>query len=432
MKFCQIGLNYNMKNKTLIYKRIILAFGVIFRFIAFIVASPIKNQHDVMYKYGHFDYAMYIFENWSLPQQILRQFYHPPLNATFQAIFMKIISLFHNFRNNDVELYTTTKFLSLLYSLITLYIIVKIIDEFKLSSVCKNIIITVFSIYPAIIIMSTQYGNDGLAYMFFYLSLLYAIRWSKNHIISTIIKLALSIGFGMLSKISVGMIAIIIAPMMLVLLIKSNTKIKKTIFQLFIFAIIVFPIGLSFSIRNKIKYDIPIGYVFEIGKGSNIYINGSRAGISRRVLSLPLQRLELKKEGIYHDFSEYNIWVDLFKTSTFDEFNYGKDRFYLILKIIYFLNILFYIFGSITIIINLINIVLSIIRKNIDVNDSKTNLKIISIMLYFLAIISYILFNMKYTYSCSSNYRYIPYITFGLICSIVTFIDEYKKKKELV
>ena len=74
--------------------------------------------------------------------------------------------------------------------------------------------------------MTTQYSNDNIAYMFFYLSIFLSIRWAKDKKLSTIILLALAIGVGMLTKISVGLIAFITGPMMLAVLIKEKDKKK--------------------------------------------------------------------------------------------------------------------------------------------------------------------------------------------------------------
>ncbi|MBR1454288.1 MAG: hypothetical protein IJ593_06550, partial [Lachnospiraceae bacterium] len=103
--------------------KLILLFGILLRFIAYIFANPAINQHDVIKRYGHFDYAMYLFMYHKLPPMGGYEFAQPPINATLQALLMNLISLFRDYSDNYLYLYSHTKILSLIYSIITLIII---------------------------------------------------------------------------------------------------------------------------------------------------------------------------------------------------------------------------------------------------------------------------------------------------------------------
>ena len=397
--------------------------GVIARFVAMIYTSPKVFQHDVMYEYGHLDYAVYIFRNWNLPEHNIKEFSQPPLNALMQAIVMKILSPFIRYSKIFyTNLYEPTKILSFLYSCITIYIIYKILKEFDLSKKVRNIIFAIVTLYPGIIIMSTQYSNDNISYMFFYLSLLLTIRWAKNHNLKTIILLAISIGVGMLSKISVGLIAFITGPMMLAVLIKSNDK-KKIFIQLLIFAMIVFPLGLSYAIRNLILFKQPIGSIYEVAINTKLNLRKYSYTIFDRFLSIPLDKIFEKENGIYHNYFEYNVWIDLIKTSTFDEFHIGKNtNMEVFLRLLYIANIAFYIASFISIIVTIVKVIKSITIK-VKYNNSLLNFRIICIMLFILAIFAYLYFNIRYPYSCNSNYRYISYITLAMAGCLATAIS---------
>lgn len=403
---------------------IITSLGVIARFIAMTLATPKVFQHDVMSELGHLDYAVYIFNNWHLADHNIREFSQPPLNAFMQAIVMKVLSPFIRYSKAFyTRLYEPTKILSFLYSSITILIIYKILKEFDFSRKIKNIIFAIITLYPGIIIMSTQYSNDNISYMFFYLSLLLSIRWAKNKDLKTIILLALSIGIGMLTKISVGLIAFITGPMMLAVLITSNDK-KKIFIELLIFALIVFPLGLSYSIRNLILFKQPIGAIYEVAINTKLNLRKYSYTIFDRFLSIPLYKIFEKENGIYHNYLEYNVWIDLLKTSTFDEFHLGKGtdiEFFCI--VLYILNILFYIASLISIIITFIKVVRSIVVNKIRHNDSLLNFRIICLMLFTLAIFAYLYFNIRYPYSCNSNYRYVAYITFAMAGCLSTALS---------
>ena len=436
--------------------KIIFALAVVLRFVAFLFANPAINQHDVIQGHGHFDYAMYLFMYGKLPPVVSYEFRQPPVNAALQALVMRFLSIFRDYSDNYLYLYYHTKILTLIYSILTLVIIYKILSEFDIPQIIKNFIFAVMSFYPGLIIMTTQYSNDPISYMFFYLSLYLTIKWCKNKKLSTIILLALSIGIGMLTKISVGLIAFITGPMMLIIFIRSLVRASSTspnesvrenyaspltlALQLIIFTLIVFPLGLSYSIRNLILFDAEIVGIFEVAGNTLMAMKYWKWTFVDRFLSLPINRMvELDNSifnylpktrmsllntvpttasGIYHSFIEYNIWIDLIKTSTYDEFNFSKTLWHPLCILIYVGNYIFHILGLATIVLNIKDLIIDIKNKALSYKDPILNLRILSIMLFILAITAYVGFNIKYQYSCNSNYRYIAYITFAFAISI--------------
>lgn len=404
---------------------VIFLLGLLTRFIAMLHAYPLINQHDVEGKYNWMGYAVHIFNNWSLPNSNRFEYSQPPINSTLQAVVMKIFSPFIRYSKiNYKYLYGSTRILSFIYSCITLFIIYKILEEFEIKKKMKNFVFAVMALYPGLVFMTTQYSNDNIAYLFFYLSLFLSIRWAKDKKLSTIILLALAIGVGMLTKISVGLIAFITGPMMLAVLIKEKDK-KKILTQLIIFAIIVFPIGLSYSIRNYVLFGQQIGSIYEVS-GATVDLKKYNYSIVERFLSFPIDRVVEKNNGIYHDFSEYNIWIDLIKTSTYDEFNFGNGLICIFLTILYFANIIFYIVGFISVVITTINVIKMFMNKT-SCDNPYLNFKTICVMLFVLALFAYISFNVRYPYTCNSNYRYIAYITFALAGSIASTIYRIDK-----
>ena len=416
---------------------IIACLGVLARFIAMLLATPYHYQHDVTGEYHHAYYAFYIFQKWKLPNKNLYEFAQPPLNATLQAICMKIFSPFVRYykaKNGYLNLYGTSKILTFIFSCLTLYIIYKILKEFNLGKFATNLAFGIMALYPGMIIMSTQYSNDVLAFMFFYLSLFLSIRWAKNKDLKTIVLLALSIGFGMLTKISVGLIAFITGPMMLAVLIKEKDK-KKIFIELLIFALIVFPIGLSYSIRNYIVFKQGFGEIYEVAKNTKLDLIKHPKPFNDRFLSFPINKIFDKEHGIFHDWFEYNVWIDLIKTSTFDEFHLGEGLSFdnvtrPLLTILYVLNILFYIVSIVSIVITFIDVIKNIFTKNRNCKSLIFNFEIICLMLFVLAIFAYLFFNIRYPYSCNSNWRYIAYITFAMTGAIICSYKILKKSKD--
>ena len=73
--------------------KIIFALAVVLRFVAYLFANPAINQHDVTLRFGHFDYAMYLFRYAKLAPTVYYEFRQPPVNAALQALLMRFLSL---------------------------------------------------------------------------------------------------------------------------------------------------------------------------------------------------------------------------------------------------------------------------------------------------------------------------------------------------
>ena len=448
------------KKKKELSTYIIMLLGIVLRLIVVLLSDPRVSNHDVskVGSYGHLDYAIYIFKNFKLAPYNTYEFAQPPLNAILQALVMKVVSLCGNFGTRYMKLFEYTKVLNFAYSVITLYFIYKILNELEFAKKIKNFVLLVFAIYPGYLAMATQFNNDGISNMFFFISLYLSIRWCKQKDLKTIILLALSIGFGMLSKISVGLIAFITGPMMIVIwlrsIIETSSRAKSVgisatstdsvrascaspsiTVQLVIFALIVFPLGLSYAIRNYVLFNQKFVEIFEIAKNGPLDMRQYSFTIYDRFLSFPIERLFGDKNGfvdksmdyylsymrygantrVYHQLLEYNIWIDLIKTATFDEYNFGYGSIYIACVTVYVLNIVFFFAGFISIIINIVKLIKN---KAKSVYNNILNARIISIMLFVIAMLSYIGFNYNYPYSCNSNFRYIPYLLFSYAVSI--------------
>lgn len=433
-----IYLVYCICEKKLDKKRIIfmiLALGILLRMIYGGYNNIFSRQHDVgkANETGHYGYALYIYRNGMLPDTNIDQFYQPPLNAWLQAKWMKLFQFIlpipeHvkdlylssinsgvKFKyNNDLlnyfnSLYNSCRILGTFYSSITLLLIYKILKEFKLKDYTLYIILLVMATQPVLVMMSGTMNNDNLSYVFFFSALLFAIRWFKKQTYIDIVLVAISIGLGMITKLSIGFIALVIGPMMLVKLIqrfKEKTYLKL-LPQFVVFAMIVFPLGLSYAIRNYLLFNQGLTYILDFGRDSWLHAVIKEKNIFERFFSLPISQLIHKERGIFHDYQEYNIWVDLIKTSIFEEFSYNADG--CVLGALMYLIIVPYWLLLIPVIIYIIN---RIIKKTYT---GDMMLTIICLALVILALFSYVSLCVKMPYGCTSNFRYISYISFAMI-----------------
>lgn len=431
---------YKKLNSILNRDRIIIFFGALLRFIYCIKASLTVVQHDILSDFGQFFYASHIFLTNSLFPSNIRQLYHPPLNAIIQSMVMRIMFLFskpslgniqsianyisgdYNILNTNkalnkylLTLYEPAKYLSFIYSVLIVIIVYKILCYLEKKQISKSItkyktfIISIISFYPGLVYLAGQYNNDPLAFLFFVLSLYLAIIWAHEKKLSTIILLAFSIGFGMITKISNGIIALVIAPMMVAILIRSikQDNFKKIFIQLLIFGIIVFPLGLSYAIRNYILFNQNLTYVLKVSTTNALYVGNDN--IIKRYLSFPFSDLYNDKFGFLNNDREKNIWMGLLKTSTFEEFlpKHLHDIF-VIEAIMLINNLVFYITSIVAFFLVFIKTLRSIIKtysfKEIE------DINIISIMLAVLAVTTYIIFNYGHPASCTSHFRYVLYL----------------------
>ena len=220
------GLNSKTKKKLTSEQvcRLILLSGAILR-IFYIMYSPAQDrQHDVfqVLKNGHFDYIEYLLENKHLPDFSPKnkwQFYQPPLHHIICAVFIGLIQKIGiSDRITQIELLQT---LPCAYSIIFNIIAYKTLKNMKLKEVSIETSLLFITFYPMLIILSGSLNNDMLSSLFGMLAIYCTINWIETKKISDIIKIALSIGLGMMTKLSVGLLAPSIAAVFLYVLIKN-------------------------------------------------------------------------------------------------------------------------------------------------------------------------------------------------------------------
>lgn len=126
---------------------------------------------------------------------------------------------------------------------------------------------------PAVMLMGLRGNNDMLAMFFIVLCLINTYRWYVKRDMKTIVMLAFSFGLGMMTKISVGTIALFTGGVMIYCVVKDfkQKKYKEIICQLAVFAVICLPLGMWYSVRNFILFDQPFGYVQVLPINDPIY-----------------------------------------------------------------------------------------------------------------------------------------------------------------
>lgn len=390
-----------MTNKKFILLMLIL--GFLIRLAYIMTITIYRKQHDagsVEDMDGHVGYIAYILNNGSLPDFDVRevyQFYHPPLHHILEAIWIRIQLLFGLSLDNEY-VWENIQILTLFYSCCCMILCYKFFRKLGLDGkgLCASMAIVIFC--PTFIIFSGSINNDVLSVVFMLGALINTLYWYESRSFKRIICIALCIGFGMMTKLSVCIAAPAVAFIFIYVFFKNLNNIKKYIAQYVAFIGICAPLGLWWGIRNLISYGVPITYVMELPETSSQYV-GNIPLMQRLFDFNPIQFENIGTQFTMYDgkYNEYNPLVALFKTSCFDEL-FNVNNFPMVAgwdKLLFWFSVLVGVIGFVAMIYVFMN----------DKTMSFVNKTFIGIM-YGVLFISYYIFCIKFPHVCSENIRY--------------------------
>ncbi len=280
-----------------------------------------RTQRLDIHDYGHAPYVLYLYLNRQLPDFNVGQFYHPPLFHMLAALAMRVT--YKVVKIEDlIYLFEASKIISCLASCYTLLLIPKICRELRLRGPGKGLTVGVVAFLPMFYLMAGWVNNDGLVLFFMTFILLYTIRWYHRPTWGNTLLLALGFGLGMLTKLSCGLLAFFTGALMLVRLLRTwRRREKRDIRGLLLrfagFGAIAFPLGLSYPVRNYLRFGQAFSYVLRL-EIPEVPVKG----FFRRFLLFPFDRLFCP---VFADSAEYNLNLFLLKTASFGEFSYGEE-----------------------------------------------------------------------------------------------------------
>jgi len=394
---------------------LIFALGFVFRLGYVLYTDILTRQNDVSifeegsYNLFHSGYILYLRDHLALPDadvRLLGEFYHPPFHHIVCVIFLKIYELFLPKGTHNYEALQALSMVWAQFAVIMLYRNVKLLGIKEESYPIAAFII---SAYPTFTLLSGSVNNDVLSVCLFFTAFYFGLKWYKEGKWKNIIFSALATGCGMMTKLSVGLIAFPLGFLFVVKFIKDLKAKKggKTFANLAVFGLISVPLGLWFQIRNYILYKVPITYVL---RSDNYYQDVSRYTPIQRIFDFygfPIEDyyINLGSDGE----QDYNIFIAVIKTALFGEENYRDDFTMSIVG--YGLLIAFLVVIAITIagfVYSLIKI-----RKREDVFTELS-----MIILAFVEMYSMITFSLQQPHICATNGRfYMPL----LLCSLVFY-----------
>ncbi len=373
----------------------ILFAGLVMRFGYALYTPATLRFHDLapidVNATGHAGYVLHLYLYGALPTSNAFQYATPPLYYMLSAFFMRIYALGSGL-SNTVELFEAARLPSLFASCGALLLAWQIGKELKLSRLGMIVLLTLCAFLPNHYLLAGRANPDGLAVFFVFLVTLYALRWHRTPSTGNTIMLALGFGFGMMTKMTVAVMALPVGIMMVIMIWRRCVRHGEWLFlkQIGLFALIAFPLGLWFPLRNAMLYGQPLGFVYDMGIDHPQFIGDvplwQRFGLSSlRALVTPL----------YVDWqSSANALIYTLKSSVFGEFSYEIDPMipYLLLLANTFLVLLsLAATGAVT---------WKALRER-----SGNWLLLCGIWLAIL--FSYLLFNLRYPFHCSMDYRYM-------------------------
>lgn len=344
---------------------------------------------------GHLGYIYYIFEKGALPDVNEFQLYHPPLYHLLAAFMVRIANFFLG--GDDIyAAFEFTQVINCTLSCIMLPVLRNFFTETELDERYAPWAMALIAFFPTFFQLGGRLNNDMPAAFFTLLCIIYTYRWYRSRSIKTVICLALSFGLGIMSKISCGTIAVFTGPVMLYALysdIRSadREKIKSTIIQLAVFALVCAPLALWYPIRNYVLFGQPLNYVLRQGANSFVY----RGDIPWYKRMFDLSAAEMVKQPFADLYNDGSIPMSILRTALYGEAAFEKRAYA----------------ASILNAVNLLLVFMSLVcmaytaLKDRSLNPQNR----FGLMLAWAIMFGFFIqFNIAYPAFCTSNFRYIP------------------------
>ncbi len=390
--------------------------------LAYVMNTSIYvRQHDVRNfggDSGHCGYIEYLLFNHHLPDFDIRerwQFCHPPLHHAISALWIHINENILGVGYDPAR--ESLQTLTLFYSMCIMITAYKLLKYFGLKGKALFIPILIINFHPSFILLSGSINNDVLSVAFIMGAMLSALNWYRDRKMSSIIKTALCIGLGMMTKVSAAIVAVPIGLLFMVVFFSHiRTDAKKLIGQFAVFGLICVPLGLWFGLRNYIKWDMPITYVQKMDKSETQYIGDQ--SFSDRVTDFSPKQLESiylqwateNDDGSIQGYNEYNPIIAATKTSVFGEF-VNEQSFENAPYLNFTAKILFW--DSVLIAAAALICMISFLFVRSDA-DSAQKLFLFSFRLAMM--MSFYKMAHDYPFTCTMNFRYItPTVIIGSI-----------------
>lgn len=382
----------SLNRKTVLILIIICGFAM--RFAYAVRFGIYENQHDVegLTSAGHLSYIYKLASDGTLPDTNDWQYCHPPLHHFLASLTVRA-SLALGF--SEAAAFENIQLLTVFYSTLCIFAGSAVIKESGAGENGTLWLTAILAFHPFFIILGGSINNDILCVMLMLYAVLYLVKWYKSPSVKAAAMCGFFTGLGMMTKFSAAMIAVSAAFTVFIKWITDkNLKFSKFILHTAVFLTFMLPLGMWYQIRNYLLFGQAIGYVAPIGTNSRLYIGD--ISVFKRLI-LPFSG---ELHGVYTDvWNEYNLPQYLLRNSLFGEYSFGN-----------------YAAASLLVAVNALIVVFSVVSLVLIIRERKLiseNLPIFSVWIF--QILSFVIFNIRYPYRCSMDFRYIvPTLVCGL------------------
>lgn len=411
-------LTRNQKqNQTQRTALLLMGISFFLKFYYVFYTSVYKRQHDVS-KFGgnkgHTGYIEYLLFHHSLPDFDPRerwQFYHPPLHHAISALWIDLSENFLGVGHDAAR--ESLQTLTLFYAMAILITSYRILRHFKLQGMGLYAPLLLLAFHPSFTLFSGSINNDVLSVVFILGAVLCTLQWYDSPTMKGILKIALCVGLGMMTKMSAALVAVPIAVVFLVVLVQKLRRREWNILgQYGAFAAICVPLGLWYPIRNLVRFGVPLTYVQELDPGLRQYI-GDQDFLSRMTDFSPKQFRSVFEQWLQKDgtgYNEYNPLVALLKNALFGEYINESTLVYnqaaiSLATVFFWLNVLLAAAA-------LVCMVVLCFRKCIMDKVQK----IFFVSFYLVMMVNFYYLAASSPFTCSMNFRYItPTVLIGAL-----------------
>lgn len=437
------------------------------------------NQHDLYYgdvrsRYlmedgtldgggGHFGMIMTIFRHNVLPEIVKKadgtydfsfgavlERYQPKTFYLVSAYFTKFNSLFIHAEEGIVSIDGSTAYgltntewacfesLRILYTAIEIaqiYFIYRIFQRVRLKGNGLLIAFALTVMNPMWCYFANWANNDGMSTFFSIVALYYAICFLQERKTYQAVLCASGIGLAMSCKLGGALIAIVVAPMLIFVLVKSIMETvkgqrggrlpnwAKVVLQLLLFAAIVFPLGLGWPIYSLIKYGQPIVFFSPVNNPSLRIVN---TDFMFRFIYFP-NADNFRMIWVYHSnanvaqgyIQDTSLLTAIMKTSLYGEYGFGKSAIQC--GALYIASFALILFSMVAFTVRFIRFLMNK-EKKVDY---------LRLFIFAGILIVYygwaVYFVHSYPDTCNEDMRYIPHIILalsGIVGSTFTYAEE--------
>lgn len=301
-------------------------------------------------------------------------------------------------RTDTFSLVDASKVVSCAASCISIFIIRKLFEAFHISEKSTAYGMLLISFTPVFYLTGGRLGENALSTMFVTAALLYTLYWEKTPDWKYTILLAVFYGLGMLTKISMAVPALFTFFIFVKKITENRiwSRENRSIYgKLLVFGGISLPLGLWFSVRNRILFGQSLTYVLRQSESQSMYAGNT--SWMQRFLIPDIQNLFYTPYA--EPYTDKNLFVYLLKSELFGEAEFAIDAW-------------------IPVVLLFLNLVLTMILLGYFVYlcffvwNRKGDVKILQLVSWMVLFSGFAVYSYwSYPFGCTMDFRYYMMLT---------------------